>query len=95
VLTSVFHLEGHCDVYGIDEQGDYADPPQYGTGVLERYVAASGVCTRPLIVPRDVIMNEHLVEAPRRLHKTSDNTDVDRMLVTSVLLQFVSTPRRM
>jgi hypothetical protein len=40
-----------------------------------------------------VIMNEHLVEALRRLRRTSNNTNVDRRLVTNVLLQFLSTPR--
>ncbi|KAF9653715.1 hypothetical protein BDM02DRAFT_1653973 [Thelephora ganbajun] len=40
-----------------------------------------------------VIMNEHLVEALRRLRRTSNNTNVDRRLVTNVLLQFLNTPR--
>jgi len=40
-----------------------------------------------------VIMNEHLVEALRRLRRTSTSTNVDRRLVTNVLLQFLSTPR--
>lgn len=38
-------------------------------------------------------MNEHLVEALRRLRRTSNNTNVDRRLVTNVLLQFLNTPR--
>lgn len=38
-------------------------------------------------------MNEHLVEALRRLRRTSTNTNVDRRLVTNVLLQFLATPR--
>jgi len=40
-----------------------------------------------------VIMNDHLVEALRRLRRSSTNTNVDRRLVTNVLLQFLSTPR--
>ncbi|KAF9788044.1 hypothetical protein BJ322DRAFT_1203429 [Thelephora terrestris] len=40
-----------------------------------------------------VIMNEHLVEALRRLRRSSNNTNVDRRLVTNVLLQFLTTPR--
>jgi hypothetical protein len=46
-----------------------------------------------LIVSQAVIMNEHLVEALRRLRRSSNNTNVDRRLVTNVLLQFLSTPR--
>lgn len=38
-------------------------------------------------------MNEHLVEALRRLRRTSNNTNVDRRLVTNVVLQFLNTPR--
>lgn len=38
-------------------------------------------------------MNEHLVEALRRLRRSSNNTNVDRRLVTNVLLQFLNTPR--
>jgi GRAB domain len=38
-------------------------------------------------------MNEHLVEALRRLRRTSTSTNVDRRLVSNVLLQFLSTPR--
>ncbi|KAI0249202.1 hypothetical protein BJV78DRAFT_1129850 [Lactifluus subvellereus] len=40
-----------------------------------------------------VIMNEHLMEALRRLRRGSANTNVDRRLVTNVLLTFLSTPR--
>lgn len=40
-----------------------------------------------------VIMNEHLIEALRRLRKSSSNTNVDRRLVSNVLLSFLSTPR--
>ncbi|KAI9567458.1 hypothetical protein HD554DRAFT_2023606 [Boletus coccyginus] len=40
-----------------------------------------------------VIMNEHLIEALRRLRKSSSDTNVDRRLVTNVLLSFLSTPR--
>lgn len=46
-----------------------------------------------LIASQAVIMNEHLVEALRRLRRTSNNTNVDRRLVTNVILQFLSTPR--
>lgn len=40
-----------------------------------------------------VIMNEHLVEALRRLRKSSSETNVDRRLVTNVLLSYITTPR--
>ncbi|KAF9233431.1 hypothetical protein BU15DRAFT_53920 [Melanogaster broomeanus] len=40
-----------------------------------------------------VIMNEHLIEALRRLRKSSPDTNVDRRLVTNVLISFLSTPR--
>jgi len=40
-----------------------------------------------------VIMNEHLIEALRRLRKSSTETNVDRRLVTNVLLSFLTTPR--
>jgi len=38
-------------------------------------------------------MNEHLIEALRRLRKSSSDTNVDRRLVTNVFLSFLSTPR--
>ncbi|PFH48705.1 hypothetical protein AMATHDRAFT_149253 [Amanita thiersii Skay4041] len=40
-----------------------------------------------------VILNEHLMEALRRLRRNSSETNVDRRLVTNVLLSFLSTPR--
>ncbi|KAK7462913.1 hypothetical protein VKT23_007493 [Stygiomarasmius scandens] len=40
-----------------------------------------------------VIINEHLMEALRRLRKNSSDNNVDRRLVTNVLLQFLATPR--
>ncbi|KAF9225899.1 hypothetical protein BS17DRAFT_777840 [Gyrodon lividus] len=40
-----------------------------------------------------VIMNEHLIEALRRLRRSSSDTNVDRRLVTNVFLSFLSTPR--
>ncbi|KDQ09068.1 hypothetical protein BOTBODRAFT_117647 [Botryobasidium botryosum FD-172 SS1] len=40
-----------------------------------------------------VILNEHLTEALRRLRKSSSDTNVDRRLVTNILLQFLNTPR--
>ncbi|KZT00503.1 uncharacterized protein LAESUDRAFT_802663 [Laetiporus sulphureus 93-53] len=40
-----------------------------------------------------VIMNEHLMEALRRLRQSSTDTNVDRRLVTNVLLSFLTTPR--
>ncbi|KAI0763500.1 hypothetical protein BD413DRAFT_616374 [Trametes elegans] len=40
-----------------------------------------------------VIMNEHLMEALRRLRRSSSDTMVDRRLVTNVLLSFLTTPR--
>lgn len=38
-------------------------------------------------------MNEHLMEALRRLRRNSSETNVDRRLVTNVLLSFLATPR--
>lgn len=49
--------------------------------------------TRANFVLSAVIMNEHLIEALRRLRKSSPDTNVDRRLVTNVLLSFLSTPR--
>ncbi|OAX42309.1 hypothetical protein K503DRAFT_766865 [Rhizopogon vinicolor AM-OR11-026] len=40
-----------------------------------------------------VILNEHLMEALRRLRRNSSDTSVDRRLVNNVLLSFFSTPR--
>ncbi|CAA7268242.1 unnamed protein product [Cyclocybe aegerita] len=40
-----------------------------------------------------VIINEHLMEALRRLRRNSTETNVDRRLVTNVLLSFLTTPR--
>jgi len=42
-----------------------------------------------------VIMNEHLIEALRRLRRSSTETktSVDARLVTNILLQFLATPR--
>ena len=38
-------------------------------------------------------MNEHLMEALRRLRRNQTDNNVDRRLVTNVLLQFLTTPR--
>ena len=38
-------------------------------------------------------MNEHLMEALRRLRRSSSETNVDRRLVTNVILSFLTTPR--
>lgn len=40
-----------------------------------------------------MILNEHLTEALRRLKKDSSENNVDRRLVTNVLLTFFNTPR--
>ncbi|KIM46665.1 hypothetical protein M413DRAFT_440265 [Hebeloma cylindrosporum] len=40
-----------------------------------------------------VIINEHLMEALRRLRRNSTENNVDRRLVSNVLLSFLSTPR--
>ncbi|KZT24896.1 hypothetical protein NEOLEDRAFT_1178968 [Neolentinus lepideus HHB14362 ss-1] len=40
-----------------------------------------------------IIMNEHLMEALRRLRRQSSAENVDRRLVTNVLISFLSTPR--
>jgi hypothetical protein len=44
-------------------------------------------------LPAAVIINEHLLEALRRLRKSSSDTNVDRRLVTNVVLQYITTPR--
>lgn len=44
-------------------------------------------------MPEAVIINEHLMEALRRLRKNSQDNSVDRRLVTNVLLSFLTTPR--
>lgn len=40
-----------------------------------------------------VILNEHLTEALRRLKKDSTENNVDRRLITNVLISFFNTPR--
>lgn len=40
-----------------------------------------------------VILNEHLTEALRRLRANTSDSNVDRRLVTNLLLQFITTPR--
>ncbi|KZT32769.1 hypothetical protein SISSUDRAFT_1072462 [Sistotremastrum suecicum HHB10207 ss-3] len=40
-----------------------------------------------------VVLNEHLTEALRRLNKNSGDNNVDRRLVTNVLISFLNTPR--
>lgn len=40
-----------------------------------------------------VVNNEHLTEALRRLRKNSSSDNVDRRLVTNILLSFLSTSR--
>jgi hypothetical protein len=45
-----------------------------------------------LLLPA-VIINEHLMEALRRLRRNSSETNVDRRLITNVLLSFLTTPR--
>ncbi|KAG7539611.1 hypothetical protein FFLO_03487 [Filobasidium floriforme] len=40
-----------------------------------------------------VVMQEHLTEALRRLRRNTSETNVDRRLVTNILLQFIVTPR--
>ena len=40
-----------------------------------------------------VTLNEHLMEALRRLRRNVADTSVDRRLITNVLLQFITTPR--
>ncbi|TDL22744.1 hypothetical protein BD410DRAFT_821056 [Rickenella mellea] len=40
-----------------------------------------------------VILNEHLMEALRRLRRNATDNNVDRRLVTNVLMSFLATPR--
>jgi hypothetical protein len=56
-------------------------------------VRSSALSTHRLIVHLAVILNEHLMEALRRLRRNSSATNVDGRLVTNVLLSFLSTPR--
>ncbi|KAJ7461844.1 hypothetical protein B0H11DRAFT_1735726 [Mycena galericulata] len=46
-----------------------------------------------LTKPPAIIINEHLMEALRRLRRNSTDNNVDRRLVTNVLLSFLTTPR--
>ncbi|KAI1794366.1 hypothetical protein LXA43DRAFT_996757 [Ganoderma leucocontextum] len=59
---------------------------------LEREVKEKSVLVGKLR-QEAVIMNEHLMEALRRLRRSSSDTNVDRRLVTNVLLSFLTTPR--
>jgi len=40
-----------------------------------------------------ITLNEHLMEALRRLRRNAADTSVDRRLITNILLQFITTPR--
>ncbi|KAJ4000146.1 hypothetical protein F5050DRAFT_1563626 [Lentinula boryana] len=62
------------------------------TQELEREVKEKTVLVNKLR-HEAVIINEHLMEALRRLRKNSSDTNVDRRLVTNVLLSFLTTPR--
>lgn len=57
------------------------------------FCSLHSICVLTLNLDTAVIMNEHLIEALRRLRKTSSETNVDRRLVTNVLLYFLTTPR--
>lgn len=51
-----------------------------------------------LVIPTNgsstaVLTQEHLTEALRRLRRNTSDVNVDRRLVTNVLLQFIATPR--
>ncbi|KAI0754302.1 hypothetical protein C8Q80DRAFT_1094324 [Daedaleopsis nitida] len=60
--------------------------------VLEKEVKEKSILVGKLR-QEAVIMNEHLMEALRRLRRSSSDTNVDRRLVTNVLLSFLTTPR--
>ncbi|KAI0049213.1 hypothetical protein FA95DRAFT_1581896 [Auriscalpium vulgare] len=62
------------------------------TEVLEKELRAKSLLIDKLR-HEAVIMNEHLMEALRRLRRGSSDTNVDRRLVTNVLLSFLTTPR--
>jgi hypothetical protein len=53
----------------------------------------SAVTDAPGIAIPVVTLNEHLMEALRRLRRNTADTSVDRRLITNVLLQFITTPR--
>jgi GRAB domain len=63
------------------------------------YFSSSGLAaglqtySRTIHLSLAVIINEHLMEALRRLRRGAANTNVDRRLVTNILLTFLSTPR--
>ncbi|TFK86568.1 hypothetical protein K466DRAFT_523981 [Polyporus arcularius HHB13444] len=59
---------------------------------LEKEVKEKGILIGKLR-QEAVIMNEHLMEALRRLRRSSSETNVDRRLVTNVMLSFLTTPR--
>ncbi|KAJ7064897.1 hypothetical protein C8F01DRAFT_779575 [Mycena amicta] len=62
------------------------------TQELEREVKEKTVIVEKLR-HEAIILNEHLMEALRRLRRNSTDTNVDRRLVTNVLLSFLTTPR--
>ncbi|KAF7325880.1 Guanylate kinase [Mycena kentingensis (nom. inval.)] len=62
------------------------------TQVLEKEVKEKTVLVEKLR-HEAIILNEHLMEALRRLRRNSTDTNVDRRLVTNVLLSFLTTPR--
>ncbi|PWN48624.1 hypothetical protein IE53DRAFT_389161 [Violaceomyces palustris] len=59
---------------------------------LEREVKEKGLLIGKLR-HEAVILNEHLTEALRRLRNDTSESNVDRRLVTNLLLQFLTTPR--
>ncbi|TFL04472.1 hypothetical protein BDV98DRAFT_318181 [Pterulicium gracile] len=62
------------------------------TDVLEKEVKEKNLLIGKLR-HEAVMINEHLIEALRRLRKNSSESNVDRRLVTNVLLSFITTPR--
>ncbi|KAL5499104.1 hypothetical protein ACEPAH_1622 [Sanghuangporus vaninii] len=62
------------------------------TAELEKEVKEKDLLIRKLR-HEAVILNEHLMEALRRLRKNQTDNNVDRRLVTNVLLSFLTTPR--
>ncbi|KAF7316394.1 Guanylate kinase [Mycena indigotica] len=62
------------------------------TQELEREVKEKTVIVEKLR-HEAIILNEHLMEALRRLRRNTTDTNVDRRLVTNVLLSFLTTPR--
>ncbi|CEH18825.1 MYOSIN HEAVY CHAIN-RELATED [Ceraceosorus bombacis] len=70
---------------------DYRDAAERNA-ILEKEVKEKNLLVGKLR-HEAVILNEHLTEALRRLRSDTSDSNVDRRLVTNLLVQFLTTPR--